>query len=167
MIVIDTSSLIGLEMIDVLATVLDEYDVHTTETVLTELQDTGSHDDRHGTAANAAHSKRDLITVHSTDSGQFRSSRIDAGEGSCAVLADEIGAPYLITDDLRALPELQSVTSATVAISPILLKALVKRGVLDDREARRKIENLAAERSWLGAPIFRRALRLFENDRDS
>jgi len=71
----------------------------------------------------------------------------------------------LITDDLRALPELQTVVEAKVAISPILLKALVERNVIDEEEALEKLEEAAENRSWLKSTIYRRA-KTYSNNGD-
>jgi hypothetical protein len=71
-------------------------------------------------------------------------------------------ADFLITDDLRALPELQTIADANVAISPIVLKALVQREQLDREDALEKLDTLAEERGWLDAPIYRRGKNLFE-----
>jgi hypothetical protein len=57
---------------------------------------------------------------------------------------------------------LQQLTDAQVAISPIVLKALVNRGVLEREEALQRLEQLAETRDWLGAPIYRRAKQLFD-----
>lgn len=162
MIVVDTSAFCSLAIADSLAVVLSEYDVHTTDAVIAELKDTAEYDDRHATAAADTLERTSAFSVHSVSDPAFESSRIDAGEGSCVVLARDLEAEFLLTDDLRALPELQNLTDATVAISPILLKALVKRGVLDSREAVDRVETLAERRDWLGAPIYRRAMSLFE-----
>lgn len=70
---------------------------------------------------------------------------------------------FLLTDDLRALPELKVSTDAQVALSPIVLRALVERGVLGSDDARNRLDRLAASRGWLGAPIYRRARRLFDD----
>ena len=164
MIVIDTSSFITLSTATVLPLVLEEYDVHTTEIVIQELEETAEYDDLHGEAARAALEKQNEITVHQTEQRSFQSSRIDPGEGSCALLTRNIDAAFLITDDLRALPELQAITDSKVAISPILLKALVERDVLERNEALEKLDRIADERDWLGAPIYRRARQLFEED---
>lgn len=162
MIVADTSALISLALIGTLERFLDEFDVHTTETVVRELEETASHDDRHGNAATTVLGHRNRLTVHRMPGDDLTSSRIDRGEGSCAQLANDRDAAFLITDDLRALPELQAVVDAQVAISPIVLKALVNRNVLEPEEAERLVAGLAAARDWLGAPIYRRALALFE-----
>ena len=161
MIVADTSSLISLTSIDLLDTLLTEFDVHTTETVIQELEDTSDYDDSHGQAAQNVLNNLDKITAHQVK-GEFTSSRVDQGEGGCALLTKGIEAEFLITDDLRALPELQNVADSKAAISPIVLKALVKRDVLGQNEAVSKLDELAEQRDWLGAPIYRRAKSLFE-----
>jgi len=162
MIVADTSALISLTTAESLDTFLTEFDVQTTELVVEELEETSEYDDRHGEAAETVINNLDRITTHQVR-GEFESSRVDQGEGSCALLTKEIDAEFLITDDLRALPELQTVAASKVAISPIVLKALVQRNVLSREEAVNRLENLAENRDWLGAPIYRRAQNLFED----
>ena len=68
----------------------------------------------------------------------------------------------MIVADTSALPELQLLVDSRVAISPIILKAFVKRGILDQAEAKARLERIAENRDWLGAPIYRRAEALFE-----
>ncbi len=162
MIVVDTSALITISSINLLDYVLTEYDIHTTETVIEELEETAEYDDVHGQAAQTALDQLDRIEVHKTTEPRFQSSRIDDGEGSTVTLANEKQADFLITDDLRALPELQTVTDSEVVISPILLKALVKREILEQKEAVAKLEEAAKNRDWLGSPIYRKAKNLFE-----
>jgi len=161
MIVADTSALVSLTTAGTLRLFLEEFNVHTTETVVDELEETSEYDDTHGEAAETVLQQLDQITVHGIESGEFQSSRVDPGEGSCALLTKDLNADFLITDDLRALPEVQTVADAKVAISPIILKALVKRDVLKEQEAREKLEMLVERRDWLGAPIYRRAQNLF------
>jgi predicted nucleic acid-binding protein len=162
MIVADTSSLITLATADTLSTVLEEYEIHTTETVIEELEDTAEYDDISGEAAGQVLEQIEEITVHETPEQSFQSSRIDEGEGSCTRLTRQLDADFLLTDDLRALAELQTITDAKVAISPIVLKALVKRDVLTRTQALNKLDQIAETRSWLGAPIYRRARELFD-----
>lgn len=161
MIVADRSALISIASIDFLDTFLTEFNVHTTETVIEELEETSEYDDRHGDAAQTVLDNLNRINTHQVK-GEFTSSRVDQGEGSCALLTNKIKAEFLITDDLRALPELRNVADAQAAISPIVLKALVKRDVLEQDEAVSKLGELAEQRDWLGAPIYRRAKNLFE-----
>jgi len=155
MIVVDTSALITIASINLLEHVLSEYDVHTTETVIEELEKTAEYDDGHGHAARGVVDQSERIELHNTDKTSFQSSRIDEGGGTIVSLANETQAEFLITDDLGALPELQTVTHANVVISPILLKAPVKRDIFDQEEALEKLEEAAENRDWLEAPIYR------------
>lgn len=161
MIVADTSALISLTTAECLDLFLDEFNVHTTDQVIDELEETANYEDPHGEAATRILNQQDRLTVHTVEEDIPETSRIDQGEGSCVVLADQRSADFLVTDDLRALPELQQLTDAQVAISPIVLKALVNRDVLERKEAIERLENLAETRDWLGAPIYRRAKQLF------
>jgi predicted nucleic acid-binding protein len=162
MIVLDTSALISLATADALSLVTREFDSCTTDLVLEELESTAEYDDVHGRAACEVLDERKRLSVHETAEPAFESSRVDAGEGSCVALVREHDADFLVTDDFRALPELRNLVDAQVAISPILLKALEKRGVLDRADARNRVERLAENRDWLGTPIYRRARALFE-----
>lgn len=89
--------------------------------------------------------------------------RIDEGEGSCALLTRQKQADFLITDDIRALPELQKLTDVTVAISPIVLKAMVKLNLLKEKEAKQFVEEIAESRDWLGAPTYTEQRNSFSN----
>ncbi|MFC7074708.1 hypothetical protein ACFQJ7_08430 [Halovenus rubra] len=162
MIVVDTSALITIASINLLDHVLSEYDLHTTATVIEELEKTAEYDDVHGQAAQDVLDQLERIGVHNTNESSFQSSRIDEGEGTAASLANETQADFLITDDLRALPELQTVTHSNVVISPVLLKALVKRDLFDQEEALEKLDEAAENRDWLESPIYRKAKNLFE-----
>ena len=163
MILADTSALVTLASAEVIETVADEFDLHTTQVVVSELRDTAEHEDVHGEAAQRVLEQSDEIDVHETGDSGFESSRIDEGEASCIVLTRRIEADFLITDDLRALPEVRELVEAKVAISPIVLKALVKRRVLQPEQAGEKLSTMAERRDWLGAPIYRRAKALFDS----
>mgnify|MGYP000527786438 CR=1 FL=1 len=162
MIVADTSALISLTAADTLNLLLDEFDVHTTDAVIEELENLTSYEDATAEHAQQVLDRKEQMMVHEIEARDFQSSRVDEGEGSCVQLTRHKEADFLITDDLRALPELQTLTETRIAISPIVLKALVKRGVLERREALERLEKAAEERDWLEAPIYRRARRLFD-----
>ena len=162
MIVADPSALISLGTVDLHDTLFEEFDVHTTRTVVEELRATAEYEDDHGEAARNVLDALADLEVHEPPDDWIESSRIDAGEGSCVQLAGDLDADFLITDDLRALPELQTAVEARVAISPIVLKAFVERDVLTRSEAGAKLETMADGRDWLGAPIYRRARHLFD-----
>ncbi|WP_435196843.1 hypothetical protein [Natronomonas sp. EA1] len=162
MLVFDTSALISLGVGDVLDPVLDELSVATTALVWAELEETSGYDDRHGRAARAVLECEPRLELVDVTGEAFVTSRIDAGEASCVAAVRTLDAPFLITDDFRALPELQRLVDAEVALSPIVLRALVKRGALSENEARTAFDAIAEGRDWLGAPIYRYARRLFD-----
>lgn len=159
----DTSALISLATVNILNTFLQEFEIHITEEVVEELEETSGYDDIHGKAARNVLENLEKMTIHEVK-GKLESSRIDKGEGSCALLTRKLDAKFLITDDMEALPELKEITDSKVAISPIVLKSLVKRDSLEREEALEKLKELGEQRSWLEAPIFRRAQELFEKD---
>lgn len=162
MIVADTSALISLTAAGALDLLLEEFESHTTGIVIEELEVLASYGDKTAGHAQQILDRKDRITVHEVEPREYQSSRVDEGEGSCVRLTRNTEADFLITDDLRALPELQTLTETRVAISPIVLKALVKRGVLTREEAIDRLENAAEQRDWLEAPIYRRARELFD-----
>lgn len=161
MIVADTSALVSLATTEALDVVLDEFDVATTEVVLGELEETASYDDGSGLTAQSVLDRSGQVSVSAVPPPGIDSNRIDEGEGSCIALAREADADFLVTDDYRALPELQPLVDARVAISPIVLKALVERGRLSRSGALDSLDEMAERRSWLEAPIYRKARELF------
>jgi predicted nucleic acid-binding protein len=167
MIVVDTSALVSLGVGDVLHPIAREFDLGTTKTIVAELEETAKYDDRHGRAAAVALDLVSEMTVVDSTDDSLVTSRIDAGEASCVAATRNHGAPFLVTDDFRALPELQALTDADVTLSPILLRASVTRGVLTETEARTALQTIADERDWLGAPIYRYARRLFASSEDT
>jgi len=69
---------------------------------------------------------------------------------------------YLLTDDFRALGEIEKQIGEKVVLSPIILKVLVIRGIIDKSEALAKLNEMAEKRDWLGRPIYRYAKKYFE-----
>ncbi|MXR40510.1 hypothetical protein GRX01_03995 [Halobaculum sp. WSA2] len=162
MLVVDTSAFVSLGVTSVYGSVFAEFDVATTDCVLDELEQTAEYADRHGTAATAILDSRDSFDVFDRSGEAFTTSRIDDGEASCVALARAQEAPFLITDDYRALPELRPLVPGDVAVSPLILRALTDREVLTQSEAEAAFEHMASERDWLEAPIYRYARRVFE-----
>jgi hypothetical protein len=67
-----------------------------------------------------------------------------------------------LTDDFRALGEIEKQIGDAVVLSPIILKVLVIRGTIAESEALAKLGEIARKRDWLGRPIYRYAMRYFE-----
>lgn len=165
MLVVDTSAFISLGLCDEVNTLLDEFEVHTSKTVIQELKETSEYDDQEAEVARSVLDEKEKMVIHDIgEAGKFKRNRIDQGEGSCAVLAREIGSDFLITDDIRALPYLENIASTRVAISPIVLKALVKRDVLNEEEAKKKAKVVLNTRDWFETPIYEKAVKIFKTD---
>ncbi|WP_123536864.1 hypothetical protein [Halosimplex salinum] len=160
MIVADASALISLATADTLNRFLAEFEVHTAEPAVDELENTAEDDDSHGDAAETVLANLDWVTTHHVN-GNLEFSRVDQGEGCCALLTKKIDAEFLITADLRALPELQTVADFRIVISPIVLKALVQRDVLEQEEPLKNLNVLAEQRDWLGTPNYRCSQKRF------
>lgn len=161
-VVVDTSAFISLAVGDVLDQTVATFDLVTTPTVIEELEATAAYEDRHGTAAATVLERANEVAVHDTTGESFETSRVDPGEASCVAAVHQRGATFLVTDDYRALPELQELVDAEVAVSPIVLRALVKRNVISGDKAETAFERIAVGRDWLDAPIYRYARRLFD-----
>jgi predicted nucleic acid-binding protein len=162
MLVVDTSAFVSLSVGGILDVVLEDFTVTKTETVLLELEATAEYDDVHGDTARGVLDARDQFTILDIDGNEYETSRVDAGEASCIAAVQATDASFLLTDDFRALPELQRLVNVEVALFPIVLRALVKRGALEDAAAREAFERIAEGRDWLEAPIYRYAQQLLE-----
>ena len=68
----------------------------------------------------------------------------------------------MLTDDFRALGEIEKQIGEMVVLSPIILKVLALRGIIDKRQALTKLDEMAERRDWLGRPIYRYAKKYFE-----
>jgi predicted nucleic acid-binding protein len=165
MLVVDTSAFVSLATGELVARLVEEFDVHTTGAVVDELSETAAYDDPHGrAAARVLDVEPDLTVAAVSDerASRVESSRIDRGEGSCVVLAREIEPAFFLTDDFRALPELGRLVDADVTLSPVVLRAFVERGVLSETEAAARLDRIAETRDWLETPIYERGQDLLD-----
>lgn len=164
MIIADTSALISLASGSVLNLFLDEFEVVITETVLDELEELSQENDRTAENAKQVYRSKESLKTRATRGEKPVSSRVDEGEASCALLAQERDSDFLTTDDLRALPEIEKMAGkGKVAISSMVLRALVKRNVLDKQQALEKLEQMVKRRDWLHRSIYRKARELLED----
>lgn len=163
MIVADTSALVSLASGSVLELFLEEFDIAVSGKVMRELKELAGGMNRSSENAREILANKENLTVHTTQEEGPTSSTIDAGEASCVLLVRKLDADLMITDDYRALPEIERILGKDrVAISPIVLKALVKREVLNREEAVEKLEKISKNRDWLHRPIYRKARELLE-----
>lgn len=162
MVVVDTSAFVSIAVGDCFELVVEEFDITTTQSVVDELETTAAYDDSHGHGATAVLEQIDQVVVREVTAPELRSTRIDIGEASCVAAVRKTNSSVLVTDDFRALPELEALVEADIVLSPVLLRRLCDRDVLTETDARAALETMATERDWLGAPIHRYARSLFE-----
>jgi len=162
--VADASALVSLASVSLLSLVLNEFDVVVSDVVVRELKEMSTYANSHGNAANEVLRNIDRIKEKKASNYQrFKTSRIDAGEASCLELIESGEQDYLLTDDFRALGEIEKQIGEMVVLSPIILKVLALRGIIDKRQALTKLDEMAEKRDWLGRPIYRYAKKYFED----
>lgn len=162
MIVADASALASLARANVLELAGDEFGLHTTRSAVEAMTERSAFHGPSGEGARAALDHRGSLVVHGSARTGVETSRIDAALGDCAALAAKRAVDLLLTDDLLALPELERLVSCTVAPTPVLLSALVRRGLLAPADARFRLEDLVVSPRWLAGPVGRRAVASFE-----
>lgn len=161
--VADASALVSLASVSLLSLVLNEFDVVVSDVVVRELKEMCTYANSHGNAANEVLRNIDRIKEKKASNYQrFKTSRIDAGEASCLELIESGEQDYLLTDDFRALGEIEKQIGEMVVLSPIILKVLALRGIIDKRQALTKLDEMAERRDWFGRPIYRYAKKYFE-----
>ena len=161
--VADASALVSLASVSLLSLVLSEFIVVVSDVVVRELKEMSTYADTYGNAANEVLRNIDRIKVKKASNYQrFKTSRIDAGEASCMEIIESGEQDYLLTDDFRALGEIEKQIGEKVVLSPIILKVLVIKGIIDKSEALAKLNEMAEKRDWLGRPIYRYAKKYFE-----
>ena len=161
--VADASALVSLAPVSLLSLVLNEFNVVVSDVVVHELKEMSTYADTHGNAASEVLRNLDRIKVKKASNyHRFKTSRIDAGEASCLEIIESGEQDYLLTDDFRALGEIEKQIGERVVLSPIILKVLVIREIIDKSEALAKLDEMAEKRDWLGRPIYRYAKKYFE-----
>lgn len=159
-IVSDSSALISLAHGQVLALMLGEFRVVTSNWAVKELEETAKFSDPDGQAARTVLAHLDLLTVVEIPEDDFRdylARRVHAGEASCLALARQQKADALICDDFDALPYLEHYCKqlgVEVGLCSALIQALILRGKLTKDEGRAAFDRIAGRRNWLGRPLY-------------
>lgn len=164
MIILDTTAFVSLSILEILEKVIEKYSVHTTEEVVSELEEIAEEQDYLAEAAKEVLQNKEAVNIHQTGFDRFQTSRIDSGEASCLALTREIDADFLLTDDLQAMAEIRKLSSSEVAISSMMLQAMVENNFLLKKEALNRLDKLAEKRGWMKTPIYQRAKSQLEEN---
>ena len=167
---LDTSSLVSLVHGDLLDRTLAEFRVTISNFVRDELQQMSAFDDADGRAATdvlARLDDLDLREVARAEVDPLRTSKIDEGEASCVVLAQDPEVAALISDDFEAMHQMQAYAQKhgfDLGLGAVVVHALRKRGRLSQADALERLDRIATRRGWMGRPIYRAYRRAVESE---
>lgn len=160
-VVLDTSALVTLEMVDLLWR-LDFLDLATGQTVADELEELAAYEDSTAEAAQRVLGRLDAgdIDVREVldDAAveALTSARVDRAEAECLVLCREWDGDVLVTDDARAIAGLREAARADgveIRISVAAVVELHRRGEISEAEARPLVEEIVVTRGWEGGVL--------------
>lgn len=160
-VVMDTSSLISLGMINVLRNVAGSIKINVPSAVKSELEEMASHKDREGMAARNALkmiSKEieaaDIKDVKRVES--LLSKDVNRGEAECFVCCIENGIKILVMDDIDAAYSLEGPSIANEIKIKTSVAALVqvhRKGIINKDELKKHIRELIKIREWEGGAL--------------
>lgn len=158
----DTSSLVSLEVIDILELASENIGITVTPTVVKELRRMSKIPDREGDAAKGvldliSDEKISVAEVESKDEArEITSSRVEKGEASCFVCCKEQKINNLIMDDIGAASRLEGRSiknGIRQKISVAAIIELMRKDVITEERARTEIERLKKTRDWKGGVL--------------
>jgi len=159
-IAVDTASLISLVHGGILDLVLSGFKVIVSNIIMEELERVAKFKDSDGRAAKRVLSKKDELEIQEVaknELSEFLSTRINPGEASCIVIAKKKEVKVLISDDFKAMAELEYYSKRynfKVGLCSALIKTLMLRKKLKRDEARKIFEKIGNRRNWIGKPIY-------------
>ncbi len=156
-VVIDTSALISLEVVEIMEKLFEIAEVIIPQAVEEEIIKLGRFRDEEGLAARriAKFIEKKRIKVRRVKSGEkvarILSRNVNAGEAECFVCCLEQNVRTLIIDDVDAAYDLESISIASgikLKLSAAVLVELYRKKLLSKKELRRKIRKLIKTRRW-------------------
>ncbi len=160
--VMDTSSLVSLEMVGLLGQALKIIQVSVPSVVVKELVEISKFSDPEGKAAENVlrliKERRILVVKVRAKKrvSELLSSEVDEGEASCLVCCAENGIENLIMDDVDAAYELEGVALAgeiKLKISVAVIVELVRRKIISREKAASAIGKMVRIREWEGGVL--------------
>jgi predicted nucleic acid-binding protein len=160
-IVVDTSSLLSLEFMNILDDTSSIAEVYTTSIVIEELKEISSFNDEKSEIARRVlrlvqDGKITSLQVKNGLFSKFLSRNVDSGEASCLALCISEKIPLLITDDADAayyLGRIASQNKIKIRICVAVLIELIKSKKISKSAAKNKVEELIKKRGWEGGVL--------------
>lgn len=161
-VVMDTPSLVSLEMVGLLRRALKIVEITIPRVVAGELKEISKFSDPKGKAAENIlklidERKISVVKVRARKKVDgLLSSEVDEGEASCFVCCVENGVETLIMDDVDAAYELEGRALASeikLKISAAVIIELMRKGVISKKRAASGIKKMVKLREWEGGVL--------------
>jgi predicted nucleic acid-binding protein len=151
----DTSALVSLEIKHLVALSSKVIQFYISDVVRLELIEIAEFDDVHGRSAKDVLNLVDngIIVVKFVSSRKNYLENIDIGEAEILTLSESGEYDYMITDDVRALPYIKSITKVKVLTSAFVIRLLYDIKLLSRDEALNSIREISASRDWYGGVL--------------
>lgn len=168
-IAVDTAALISLVHGGILDLVLSQFKVIVSNVIMEELERVTKFKDSDGRAAKKVLKKKDKLEIQQVtknELSEFLSTRVNPGEASCIVIAKKKDVKVLISDDFKAMAELEyhsKTHNFKVGLCAALIRTLMLRKKLKKDEARKIFEKIGNRRNWIGRPIYEYGKKLFRS----
>lgn len=161
-VVMDTSSLVSLEMIGLLRRALRIIEVVIPKVVVKELEEISKFSDPEGKAAKnilklVDERRISVVKVRAKKKVDgLLSSEVDEGEASCLICCVEKGIENLIMDDADAAYELEGRALAAeikLRISVAVIVELMRKKIISKKKAASAIKRMVKIREWEGGVL--------------
>lgn len=151
----DTSALVSLEIKHLVALSSKVIQFYISDVVRLELKEIAEFDDVHGRSAKDVLSLVDsgIIAVRYASARKEYLDNIDIGEAEILTLAESGEYDYMVTDDVRALPYIKSITKVKIMTSAFVIRILYNIKLLSRDEALNSIREISASRDWYGGVL--------------
>lgn len=161
----DTSALVSLEIKHMVALSSKIIHFSISDRIRLELKEIAEFDDVHGLSARDVMSLVDsgIITVISVSARKEYIENIDMGEAEILTLAESGGYDYLITDDVKAIPYIKSITKVKVMTSVFVIRLLYDLKLISRDESLNSIREISASRDWYGGVLETISYKYFDD----
>lgn len=159
--VIDTSALVSLEIMDCLRKILETFEVVITQEIFQELHEMADYKDVEGRAAKRTIKlikkyKVKIEKCNTKDYKNFLTKGVDNGEASAFFICLKKGIEMFITDDVDAsftLKPLAKTENIKLRICMAIVIDLVSQNIISKKEAYNNIKKLIKVRGWEGGVL--------------
>jgi predicted nucleic acid-binding protein len=162
----DTSALISLAIVrksDLVQLLFQEYYVRIPSSVVSELNETSTYDDRHAEAARRVLDRID--NEHIRQAPERSDYPLDEGETAAIDLANELEADVFLCDECRELSTVHALLSGPrLMTSPKIIETFVLRETLSSTEAQAALSVMVAERSWRNNSYVKQFMDRFDTE---